>query len=269
MTLAIGMIAQDKEDRSVLLTSDTLVSWGELRFRERKIYEISDYPVLVAGSGVVGLIKEAVNVIEQVLHEQIGNNFSIPRLRDTMPKVSNYAYQVMKYFADRKDNELSSNLFFSLIIAASDEGGDILLYRIDPFGIPERCDNNPGYALIGSGAASGGILALSEYFPSDSVPNIDEATELAAYIISLVSSVDSTVGAYPDIRILSRGKTGTLSLEQYKKLQQTIFSRRDLFQTVWELASHNEVFDEFLLTFLNDELIKKEYRKFLQSRENK
>ncbi|MEM2114119.1 MAG: hypothetical protein QXS12_01545 [Candidatus Caldarchaeum sp.] len=129
------------------------------------------------------------------------------------------------------------------------------LYLLDSRGLSEPVHDNPGYAIIGSGMVTGGIL-LFRMIGFD--PGL-ELGLLSAFIIDSVSEVDSSVGQFIGDSYLMRLETangerrivmGPLKDEVLIKYKEQIRARREIIGKIWRLC--DELGEEKITGFIND-----------------
>ena len=114
---------------------------------------------------------------------------------------------------------------FDIVLGSVDKNGKSSLYRFDWRGLAEPVHDSPGFAIIGKGSITGGMLLtkLLGYSPENS-PKMDLGL-LSAFIIDMVSEIDPSVGPFVGESYLMRLEKGipvigplkSHALKQYKK----------------------------------------------------
>jgi len=136
----------------------------------------------------------------------------------------------------------------NLLLATVTQEGEPKLYVFDSRGLAQPMHENPGYALLGKGALTGGLLLLRllDYRPG-------EAWEwdlglLSAFIIDVVSEVDPSVSPFLGESYLIRYEeeskrvaVGPLKPEVYKEYKERIRKRKELIKQLWNTTEkHGE-----------------------------
>ena len=93
---------------------------------------------------------------------------------------------------------------FQLILGSVDLDGRASLYEFDGRGLAEPMHEDPGYAIIGSGMITGGILLLKLLGYNSEI----DLGLLTAFILDTVSEVDYSVGPFVGESYLMRLKRG-------------------------------------------------------------
>ncbi len=139
----------------------------------------------------------------------------------------------------------------SLLLATVSQDGKPLLYVFDDRGLAEPMHDNPGYALLGKGVVTGGLLLLRllDYRPDESWDW--DLGLLSAFIIDMVSEVDPSVSPFLGESIYiryddekKRAVLGPLKEESYKEYEGKIKRRRDIVKLLWstlEVVGEDEV----------------------------
>ena len=135
----------------------------------------------------------------------------------------------------------------SLLLATVSQERKPLLYVFDERGLAEPMHDNPGYALLGKGVVTGGLLLLRllDYRPG-------EAWEwdlglLSAFIIDMVAEIDPSVSPFLGesyfIRYekkLNKIVLGPLKEKAYKEYKEKIRKRKTLIKLLWNTAENIE-----------------------------
>lgn len=243
MTLVIALVW----GRGVLVTADSRVSGGYVVHEERKIYPIyfvvdgREYDLaVVAGAGDAALVKQGFYLVRDVFREWF-NGLSekrAPSDGEVTMLVGRIEKLLMSRYRDLRSLGLEPDT--DLLLATITAGGEPRLYVFDERGIAEPKHENPGYALLGRGEVTGGLLLLRllDYTGEDWDLGL-----LSSFIIDLVSEIDPTVSPFLGESILIRfdeesGKVvlGPLKIEAYKEYKEKVRKRKNLIKTLWKIA---------------------------------
>jgi hypothetical protein len=122
-------------------------------------------------------------------------------------------------------------------------------------GLAEPVHDDPGYAIIGSGLITGGILLLRLF-------GLHQDMDLGlftAFILDTVSEVDYSVGPFVGesylMRVVKNGDNkyvalGPLKDEFLREYKEKIRTRRVLLQRIWRLC--DTVGEKYILTLLEE-----------------
>lgn len=130
---------------------------------------------------------------------------------------------------------------FQLVLGSVDLDGKASLYEFDGRGLAEPVHDDPGYAIIGSGLITGGILLLRLLGYR---PDVDLGL-LTAFILDMVSEVDYSVGPFVGesylMRLEMRGGEKVLALgplkeEVLREYKEKIAKRRELIRELWKVC---------------------------------
>ena len=249
MTLVIALVW----GRGVLVSSDSRASGGFVSHEERKIKPIffvrddgGELDLGVAGgAGDAVLVKQGFSVVESVFRswfDGVGSReFRNPSAEEIEGIVGDIESRLIARYRELRGVGIEPNV--SLLLASVTQSGEPRLYVFDDRGLAEPVHDNPGYALLGKGVITGGLLLLRllDYRPG-------EAWEwdlgvLSAFIIDMVSEIDPTVSPFLGesyfIRYDEESKKvvlGPLKEEAYKEYKEHIRKRKNLFKQLWSAA---------------------------------
>lgn len=94
-------------------------------------------------------------------------------------------------------------------------------------GLAEPVHDNPGFAILGRGAITGGLLLLRLFgrsYEGSLVLDLDSAAVLTTFMIELVSEVDPSAGPFLGENYLMRIEEGKVKLGPLKGRRQLLAS---------------------------------------------
>lgn len=251
MTLVIALKWLMKEGEAILIGSDSRVTYGPIAYEAKKIYPIyllhseKEIDLAVAGgAGDSSLAKYGYVLAESVSKEECERK----GLRCLTQEEFGLAAQQIESKLISKFNLLKKEGIepsFQMILASVDPSRKAYMYVFDNRGLAEPIHEDPGFALIGSGAATGGMLLtrLLGYSISDSA-NLD-LEMLMAFVIDLVSEVDPTVGPFIGESFLMRvGEKevtmGPLTIEAFREYKTRVEQRKNLIRLLQKVCDQEE-----------------------------
>lgn len=245
MTLVIALVW----GRGILVSADSRASSGFVFHEERKICPIffisggkEYYLGIAGGSGDTVLVKQGFKIIRSAFRswfESIGlKERRNPFLDEIEDIVGDIESRLINRYRELRDVGIEPSV--NLLLASVAQDGKPVLYVFDDRGLAEPVHDNPGYALLGKGVITGGLLLLRllDYRPG-------EAWEwdlgiLSAFIIDMVSEIDPTVSPFLGesyyIRYEEDTKKvvlGPLKEEVYREYKEQIRRRKELFKLLW------------------------------------
>jgi len=171
--------------------------------------------------------------------------------------VRDIEYSFMKRFSKLRD--LGINPSFQMVLCGLDPDGKASIYLFDNRGLAEPVHDNPGYAIIGSGFVTGGILLLRLLgYTMERDLGI-----LTTFIVDTVSEVDTAVGPFVGESYLLRieekeGRKeivlGPLKDEALLEFKEKSAKRKELIRKLWQLFDEvgEEKVEEALNSLLNE-----------------
>lgn len=244
MTLVIGCNWSTGTQEAVLMTSDSKVTTGMgVAFEMKKVYGIhlGDKPVaVVGGAGQTPLAKQGFEVAEEILLDYASKDYPITHANFRVA-VRQIEERLVARFSQLRGYGIQPA--FEMILGSLDLQGRASLYRFDPSGLAEPVHDTPGYAIIGSGMVTGGILLLRMLGYEQDL----ELGLVSAFIIDSVSEVDTAVGSFIGESYLMRvdgGKTkrvvlGPLTAKALTTYKDQIAARRALIRKLWRLCDQH------------------------------
>ncbi len=251
MTLVIALVW----GHGVLVSADSRASSGIVFHEEKKIkpifYVLDNNKELdlgiMGGAGDATLVKQGFRMVESVFKawfESIGLKERRNPFADEIDDiVSNIESRLIARYSDLRGMGIEPNV--GLLLASVTQDGKPRLYVFDEQGLAEPVHDNPGYALLGRGVITGGLLLLRllDYRPN-------KAWEwdlglLSAFIIDMVSEVDPSVSPFLGesyfIRYNEEDRKvvlGPLKEEAYREYKERVRRRRNLFKLLWNVAEN-------------------------------
>lgn len=251
MTLVIALKWLQKEGEGVLLSSDSRVTYGPIAYEVKKIHPIfythnsEEIDLAVAGgAGESSIVKYGYSLAESVIRtrsEQLGSRYlSQEEFSEAVREIET---KLISRFSTLRKEGMEPE--FQMILASVDSEGRASIYVFDYKGLAEPVRNDPGFAIIGKGSVTGGVLLtrLWGYSPEKS-PGMDLGM-LSAFIIDVVSEIDPAVGPFLGESIFMRiqeGKVtmGSLEAEALRKYKDAIGKRRELLQQLQMLCDQRD-----------------------------
>jgi hypothetical protein len=257
MTLVFAFKWFFDEGDAVLMVSDTRATtpFG-IMFEAKKIHAVTlggdKYLGVVGGAGDPALVKWGFEVVDDVLKKHAGDDGLIffDDVRDAVREIEE---MLVARLSRLRREGLDSSL--QLILGSVDLDGRASLYQFDGRGLAEPVHNDPGYAIIGSGMVTGGILLLRMFGQRQDI----DLGLLTAFILDMVSEVDYSVGPFVGesylMRLEKNGDRKTIALggltdKALKEYKEKIKTRRELLRKVWKLC--DTIGDEKVLEGLEE-----------------
>jgi len=262
MTLVIALKWFIGDSEAIVMASDSRVSVGYLTYEARKIYPIflkkKQVPLAIAGgAGDTSMIKQGFRICEKVLQVYAEKEWKrkTPSFEEFEEAVSEIESRLISRFRSLKEMGIEPS--FQMVLGSIDPNGKASLYLFDNRGLAEPVHDSPGFAIIGSGFFTGGILLLKLLGYRPEVSTEMHLGILTSFIIDLVSEVDASVGPFLGESWLMRIKNGEILLghlkeEAYKEFKGKIKVRRELFRQLWKACEE-----------LGEEVVYKQIKKLL------
>jgi hypothetical protein len=243
MTLVFAFRWLFEDGDAILMVSDTRATtpFG-IMFEAKKIHVVTlgddKYLGIVGGAGDPALVKWGFEVVDDVLKKHAGDDGLI-FFNDARSAVREMEEILMARLGRLRREGLDPSL--QLILGSVDLDGRALLYQFDGRGLAEPVHEDPGYAIIGSGLVTGGILLLRMFGWQQDM----DLGLLTAFILDMVSEVDYSVGPFVGESYLMRleksgdGRSialGPLKDEVLREYKEKIKARRELLQRIWRLC---------------------------------
>ena len=243
MTLVIALKWPISTGESILMVSDTRATTSVgIMYEAKKIHPIISEDGknlgIVGGAGDPALVKWGFEAADQIIKAHAGDDGLIyfDEVRDAVRRMEDI---FMRRFQELRNRGLDPS--FQLVLGSVDLDGKASLYQFDSKGLAEPLHEDPGYAIIGSGMITGGILLLRLLGYR---PNIDLGM-LTAFILDMVSEVDPSVGPFVGESYLMRLEKrddekyvalGPLKAEALREYKEKISKRRELIRELWKFC---------------------------------
>jgi 20S proteasome alpha/beta subunit len=267
MTLVIALKQLTEQGEAVVVGSDSRVTYGPIAYEAKKIYPIylthdgdEIDLAITGGAGDSSLAKYGYTLAESVLKKRCKQKdftcLTYDKFGAAVEEIESKL--ISKFNALRKEGIEPS---FQMILASVDPAGKASMYVFDDKGLAEPVHADPGFTLIGRGAATGGMLLtrLLGYSIEDS-PNLDLGM-LLALVIDLVSEVDPTVGPFvgESFRMwIAEGKVtmGPLKTEALKEYKIKVEQRKNLIRLLQKVCDQEKGKEKQIEKYLERHLSK-------------
>jgi len=242
MTLILAFKLTHGDGEAILVASDSkaTAAFG-IAYDVKKIHPIrfKGNPVgIVSGAGDSGLVKAGFKLADDILTRYAEKEY--PVSHDAFARASD---EVQSALLTKLGQLRSLNLEpdFRMILAGLDLSGKASIYAYDSRGISEAVHENPGYAIIGSGFVTGGVLLLKLLGYTQDV-GLDGLALMNTFILDNVSEVDTAVGPFVGECYLMRIEhdkgarqifLGALKDDALVEYKRKASRRRDLLRMVW------------------------------------
>jgi 20S proteasome alpha/beta subunit len=251
MTLVIALKWVTAEGESVVIGSDSRVTYGPIAYQAKKIYPIylthggEEIDLAVAGgAGDSSLAKYGYTLAESILKEQCKQKGFNCLTSDEFGAATKEIESklISKFNSLRKEGIEPS---FQMILASVDPAGKASIYVFDDRGLAEPVHTDPGFAVMGRGAATGGMLLTRLLGYSIQESGALDLGMLLAFVIDLVSEVDPSVGPFvgESIRMwIKEGKVamGPLTPEALKGYKIKVEQRKNLIRLLQRVCDQQE-----------------------------
>jgi hypothetical protein len=252
MTLVIALKWLWEEGEGVVISSDSRATAGEIAYEVRKIYPIyvihngEEVDLGVAGgAGYSSLVKQGYGIAESVLKDysrQVGfRNLTFEEFGKAVQDIED---KLIHRFSSLRREGIEP--IFEMILASVDPKGKASIYMFDSKGLAEPVHDNPGFAIIGCGAVTGGVLLTRLLGYSMESSSEYDLGMLSAFVIDIVSEVDPAVGPFLGesafIRV-DKGEVtmGPLKEEALKEYKKRIKKRKELIMLMQKLCDIKEI----------------------------
>jgi len=253
LTLVVGFVWGP----GVLVASDSRASGGPVFFEERKVRPIfflaedgREFDLaLVGGAGDAAVAKQGFLVVERVFREWFvrvgvreGRNPLAGEFEELVGEVES---RLMRRYRELRGLGVEPST--SLLLAGVTQDAKPMLYVFDERGLAEPMHDNPGYALLGKGVVTGGLLLLRLLgFRLPESAGWDLGL-LTAFMIDMVSEVDPTVSPFLGEsyyirydKAKGRVVSGPLREEAYREYKRRVRMRREVIRLLWRILEELE-----------------------------
>ncbi|QDA31129.1 hypothetical protein FH039_05295 [Thermococcus indicus] len=233
---------KEKNHDAVLMVSDSRVTYGPVTYEAKKIHSVfvNGIPVAIAGgSGDAAIVKYGYHVVDEVAQKYMengdrGTTLTQEEFRELVGEVEK---ALIKRF--RELREMGIDVSFNMILSSVDPEGRASIYHFDSRGLAEPVHDTPGFAIIGSGSITGGLLLLRLLGYSPSV-ELNWGL-LSTFIVDMVSEIDPSVGPFVGESWLMRVENEKVALGQIKdealrEFKEQVRKRKELIQELMFLC---------------------------------
>jgi len=245
MTLILAFKLSHGDGEAVLVASDSkaTAAFG-IAYEVKKIRPIrfkGSAVGIVSGAGDSALVKAGFKLADDILLRYAEKEY--PVSHDAFARAAEEVQSgLLTKFSQLRGLNLDPD--FRMILCGLDLSGKASIYSYDGRGLSEPVHENPGYAMIGSGFVTGGVLLLKLLGYTPDV-GLDGLGLMNTFILDNVSEVDTAVGPFVGECYLMRVEhdkrarqifLGALKDEALVEYKRKASSRRDLLRMVWKAS---------------------------------
>jgi hypothetical protein len=272
MTLVIALKWIGPEGEGIVMSSDSKASAGIIAYEVKKIYPIvinrngKEIDLAVAGgAGDSSLVKQGYEIADAIIKkfsEKVGfRNLTKEEFKSAIDEIED---NLIRRFSYLRTQGIRPQ--FEMILGSIDpQEKKALLYQFNDYGLAEPVHEDPGFAIIGSGAVTGGLLLAHLLGYSAERSSELDLGIFSTFIIDMVSKINPTVGPFVDpensiyMRIEKGQITmGPLKVEALKEYKEKVERRKELIKLLWQLTDQ-----------CGEEEIKKKLEEFLKINSHK
>lgn len=241
MTLVIALKWLQAEGEGVLMSSDSRATYGPIAYEVKKIYPIFylhnekeiDLAIL-GGAGDSSLVKYGYSLAESMIKDRSARlgfrSLSQNEFRETAEEIE--AKLISRFKMLRNEGIEPS---FQMVLGSVGAHGKASLYVFDDKGLMEPVHDDPGFAIIGKGSLTGGVLLTRLWGYSPERSRMLDLGMLSAFIIDVVSEIDPAVGPFLGESVFMRIKDnevsiGPLEVEAIKEYKVKVEKRKALLR---------------------------------------
>jgi len=245
MTLILAFKLSHGDGEAVLVASDSkaTAAFG-IAYEVKKIRPIrfkGSAVGIVSGAGDSALVKAGFKLADDILLRYAEKEY--PVSHDAFARAAEEVQSgLLTKFSQLRGLNLDPD--FRMILCGLDLSGKASIYSYDGRGLSEPVHENPGYAMIGSGFVTGGVLLLKLLGYTPDV-GLDGLGLMNTFILDNVSEVDTAVGPFVGECYLMRIEhdkgarqifLGALKDDALVEYKRKASSRRDLLRMVWKAS---------------------------------
>lgn len=243
MTLTLALKIALSNGECILITSDSkATSNTSATYQTKNLHTIMlhNKPVAIAtGAGDPPTVKWGLEVVQETLlyYSQQEYPLRFTTLRKAIEEIEAIYIRRFKEF-----KTLGMAPYFRMLMCTLDDDAKASIQLFDERGLAEPRHDNPGYAIIGSGPISGGILLLRLL----GYANATSIGILTTFIIDRLSEIDQTVGPFTgESYLMTIDETnqdkkeillGYPNNEGLQQLKERSTKRKELIRKLWQLC---------------------------------
>jgi len=244
-----------EEGEGVLVSSDSRATFGPIAYEVRKIYPIffvnNDVEIdlaIAGGAGDSAVVKQGYIISESVLKDYLNKvGFRNLTFEEFGKAVQDIETKLIHRFSTLRRVGIEPD--FEMILASVDSKGKMSMYLFDSRGLAEPLHDNPGFAIIGRGAATGGVLLTRLLGYSAEKSSELDLGMLSTFVIDIVSEVDPTVGPFIGESMLMRVQNGEVTMgplkpEALREYKNRVEIRKELIKLVQKLCDDEDIKEE-------------------------
>jgi len=195
---------------------------------------------LIGGAGNAAILKQSFEIIEEFLKKNALErwNCDTPTAEQFKMAVRDLERIFTVQYKEFRDLGIVPDA--QVLLSSVDVNGEVSIYLIWPNGLAEPIHDSPGFAIIGSGELTGGLLLLRLLLQS-TIKDPNCIGILAAFIVNLVSEVNATVGSFTGdayFMYSSGNKVHISELTQRAAMEFLKISdiRKEILRMIWALC---------------------------------
>ncbi len=251
MTLVISLKWLLEKGEAVVIGSDSRLTYGPIAYEVKKIFPIylthdgEEIDLAIAGgAGDSSLAKYGYTLAESILKDRCKQKgFNCLTYGEFSAATEEIESKLISKFNSLRKEGIEPS--FQMILASVDPAGKASMYVFDDKGLAEPVHTNPGFAIIGRGAATGGMLLTRLLGYSVEESGALDLGMLLAFVIDLVSEVDPSVGPFvgESYRMwIKEGKVtmGPLTPEALKEYKIRVEQRKNLIRLLQRVCDQRE-----------------------------
>jgi len=241
LTLVLALKWLLEEGEAVVMSSDSRAIFGPIAYEAKKIHPIfysqDGKPVnlgIAGGAGDSSMLKYGYSLADTILKDRSIELGSRCLTQDEFGMaVREIESKLISRFSALRGEGIEPE--FHMVLASVDPSGKASLYLFDNRGLAEPVHDDPGFAIVGKGSATGGMLLTRLLGYSPEISNQLDLGMLSAFVIDMVSEIDPEVGPFVGESLFMRiqeGKVliGPLKAEALRDYKDRVSKRRDLIR---------------------------------------
>lgn len=245
MTLVMGFVW----GKGVVMVSDSRATVGLATEEERKLYPIflevegveHDLAV-VGGAGSASLVKQCFRIVERHFKGFFLSSRRYPETDDVDSIVDAIQGELVQRFSELRSHGVGVDVELMLGMVTAE--GEPRLYVYERSGLYEPRHKSPGYAMIGIGRDTGGLLLMSLLGYDAMRASSWDMSIFTAFIVDAISAVNpyvSPLSSFLDSIYIRWSEEdggpvlGPLRMEAFIEAKQRSSKRLSVYRELWDL----------------------------------